>query len=301
MSDEARALERLLAGSALAGRPVSCFALPRSGEHVLAVKTDPAALTAEWSVARGLLDQTGRWPVASTSWSTRGTELRDWSFWMDPRGEKQLPPLARQAAASLSGVEALAAIGAARRPDEPLDEMLEFHLDATRRRCGDAPDPAAVRAALAPDATEADLDGWLLAWEETRTPTAGPEHADVDDWYYPEPEYDETYLLFLPTRVGPDALAYIEFNAEDGVAGATTERLIAVLSSWHERYGAQLVAHWGTMLQFAVSRPPQSLDDAWELAGEHELIAPGTDPTTVRRDCARWLWQRPTWFLHERP
>lgn len=57
------------------------------------------------------------------------------------------------------------------------------------------------------------------------------------------------------------------------------------------------------MLQFAVARPPATLEQAWPLAAEHDLIAPCTNqlPGQLVRDAARFLWQRPTWFLHERP
>jgi hypothetical protein len=40
------------------------------------------------------------------------------------------------------------------------------------------------------------------------------------------------------------------------------------LRSWRERYGAELVASWGTMLQLSVNAPPADLQDAFELAVE---------------------------------
>ena len=60
-------------------------------------------------------------------------------------------------------------------------------------------------------------------------------------------------------------------------SGAMTERLIATLASWPDRYGAELVAHWGTMLHFVVTRPPNTLEDASNFALEHDLVAPGTN------------------------
>ncbi len=141
----------------------------------------------------------------------------------------------------------------------------------------------------------------MFNWEEQRVPSQAPELADLDDWF--APGQDECHLLFLPTSNGAEALAYLEFYAEDSVAGASTERLIAVLDSWNTRFGAELVAHWGTMLQFIAERPPESLPIAFELAAEQDLIAPCTNalPGQTVRDFARVLWRRPTWFLHERP
>jgi hypothetical protein len=49
---------------------------------------------------------------------------------------------------------------------------------------------------------------------------------------------------------------------------------VAVLHDWYQRFGAELVAHWGTMLQIVVSRRPGDPEAAWHLALEHELIAP---------------------------
>jgi hypothetical protein len=53
---------------------------------------------------------------------------------------------------------------------------------------------------------------------------------------------------------GWQVAAYVSFFGAEVPGGA--ERLIAVLRSWHERYGAELVAHYGTMLEFVVRRPP---------------------------------------------
>jgi hypothetical protein len=133
--------------------------------------------------------------------------------------------------------------------------------------------------------------------EERERPTTAPQHVDHDDWYLP----DNCTLLDLPITHSEHAVAYVSFYGAEGKGGH--ERLIAILRSWRERFGAELVANWGTMLQFAVARPPQTLDEAFVLAIEHDLVAPCTLalPGETVRDHARFLWRRPTWFLHERP
>ncbi|MHB1836934.1 MAG: DUF4253 domain-containing protein, partial [Solirubrobacteraceae bacterium] len=149
--------------------------------------------------------------------------------------------------------------------------------------------------------TENELDRLLFEWEEREAPTAAPELADYDDWFVPPPHF-ASHLLFLPTPRGPESLAYLDFyGIEQGVLGVTAERLIAVLTLWEERFGAELVANWGTMLQFAVSRPPDTLDAAWELAVDLDLIGPSDKAWVRNRDGARFLWRRPTWFVHCRP
>jgi len=57
------------------------------------------------------------------------------------------------------------------------------------------------------------------------------------------------------------------------------------------------------MLEFVVNRPPRSLDEAWALAREQELVAPCTTalPGITLREHARSLVDRDTWFIHERP
>ncbi|MHB1568385.1 MAG: DUF4253 domain-containing protein [Solirubrobacteraceae bacterium] len=149
--------------------------------------------------------------------------------------------------------------------------------------------------------TENELDRLLFEWEEREAPTAAPELADYDDWFVPPPHF-ASHLLFLPTPRGPESWAYHDFyGIEQGVLGVTAERLIAVLTLWEERFGAELVANWGTMLQFAVSRPPDTLDAAWELAVDLDLIGPSDKAWVRNRDGARFLWRRPTWFVHCRP
>jgi hypothetical protein len=105
--------------------------------------------------------------------------------------------------------------------------------------------------------------------------------------------------LFLPCSNGWDALAYIHwYGSYDG-----SENYIALGRSWEERFGAELVAHHGTMLQCLVSRPPQTIEEAWPLACEHDLVAECTLALSgiSLRDYTRALvgWDR--WFLHERP
>ena len=299
MPDDAAALTQLLADTALAGREVHSFELPRCGEIVHAVRLNPDRVLAEWAIARALLDQTGRWPAAVTSWAPAVDVLTARTFLMDQSDDRPAPAVISQQAARLTGAEALAAIRAEQWAEPLTEDMVDWHLSVTQARCGASPD---VAAAMSSGATERELDRWLFDWEEERLPTVRPEHASDDDWFLPSAEED-CCLLFLPRPVTAEALAYLEFYAEEGVAGASAERLVAVLASWQQRFGAELVAHWGTMLQFTVARPPNTLEQAWDLAGELDLIAPCTNalPGIVLRDSARTLWRRETWFLHERP
>jgi hypothetical protein len=312
MVQDASELAALLAGGPLDSRPVYTIELSRSDETVMTVPVDAQDLTRQWTHARSLLADTGRWPIAAGMfWSRPRLPPSRETFWLDPRDQRPHPATTIAAAKELDGQRALEEIWRARRNWDWRDR-LDWQLEATRKRCGSAPEPQTVLDALTDQRraryrwsgpvgspSELELEFFLLEWEEQHTPTRSPENPDRDDWFTRAPA---PHLLFLPTRHGPETLAYQTiYAADDGVRGATYERLIAILTTWETRYGAELVANWGTMLQFTVSRPPDTLQQAWELAVDIDLIGPNSGPEPHQRDNARYLWRRPTWFVHCRP
>ena len=120
------------------------------------------------------------------------------------------------------------------------------------------------------------------------------------DWYEPRPN-DPVGLVLLPIAEPCDAAAYLSFFGAEG--DGRHEGLVRLMRDWQQRYGAQLVASWGTMLQFAVTSPPQTLEDAHALALQHVTVAPCTTvmPGVAVRDLAHDLRRSGGWFLHERP
>ncbi|GAA4944991.1 DUF4253 domain-containing protein [Actinoplanes utahensis] len=107
----------------------------------------------------------------------------------------------------------------------------------------------------------------------------------------------------------PDAvrLVLLPFTEPHLVAGRTDfwgtlarpDRLAAILWQWHQRWAAEPVACWDTMLQFTVGRRPASAEAAWDLAVQIKHLA-----TNLEMD----LWEiavavtrGDTWFLHSRP
>jgi hypothetical protein len=176
--------------------------------------------------------------------------------------------------------------------------LVDDELDRTRRRLGDAPDGDALRAPAFPRDPER-LEAWLLRWEEDYRPTTACESLDHHlAW---TPVVEPCAVALVPTDHPTDALAYTGFFGAYGPSGLPG--LIAVARDWSARYGAELVTNWGTMLWFAVSRPPEDIDDAFRLAHEHTVLAPCTTilPGVSTRDHARALLGRDRWFLHERP
>lgn len=173
---------------------------------------------------------------------------------------------------------------------------MELELEYTRRRLGIAPaEDEVLSLGLRPD--HVALERWLLDWEETRRPTVAPAQGGHLKWFEP----DNCALLLLPTAASEEVPAYISFYGAEGEGGH--ERLIALLRSWRERFGAEIVACWGTMLELNVTAPPRQLNQAFDLAVEHWIAAPPTLglPGVSIRDHARALVDRTEWFLHNRP
>lgn len=168
-------------------------------------------------------------------------------------------------------------------------EVLDLHLTATERALGSAPDPGDVPASIE---TEAALDRWLLTWELAN---GTPPRDRVQDWYEPR---DQPTLIRAFPRTSPFAALAIEHWWASDLPFA-----LAALQRWHAKYGACLVAHFGTMLEVTAARCPNGIDDAWALAREQHLLSDSLlEPAgEVRRHLALGLMENAQWFLHSRP
>ncbi|MEW2622898.1 DUF4253 domain-containing protein [Streptomyces sp. NPDC048106] len=104
---------------------------------------------------------------------------------------------------------------------------------------------------------------------------------------------DECRLVLVPARRGSDALALIGWSAQ-----APLPLLCALLRSWEERFGAQVVAVSGSELHVSVARPPVEAGDANLLALEHVLSTANNivdDPPTPFPQYATDLVGRTSW------
>ena len=298
MAVGASRLAELLAGTMLEGRPVAQIPVPGVDHDALSIACSPSEVLAAWTAARSVLDDAARWPVVAAAWGGDVDEQLFNRFPFDHGAGDDVSILGIvQRAAALDVSEVFARL-AERDAEWDGYEQLPFELPSTERLVGRAPTEQEVRSALGPSSDHATLDRFLLDWEE-RAGGGAPPTATHLDWF--EPTGLEVAVVFLPTANGWETPAYMSFFGAEGPGGA--EGLIAVLRSWHERYGAEVAAHYGTMLELVVRRPPSTLDDAWTLAREQELVAQCTTilPGVTLRDHARCLVDRGTWFLHERP
>jgi hypothetical protein len=104
-------------------------------------------------------------------------------------------------------------------------------------------------------------------------------------------------VVFLPVATPWEAIARVYYFGADDLERHAA--LVAATRQWCWRYGAELVASWTTMLQFVATTPPASLDEAWDLAGQH--LAVGASLETARSDLTVALLHADAWFLHARP
>jgi hypothetical protein len=148
--------------------------------------------------------------------------------------------------------------------------------------------------------TKLEDDDWNQWLQEEATGEVSWAAAEMAYWFEPGAS-QPTAMVFLPTARSAATVAYESWYAENPRLPAAA--LVALLERWNAAYGAEVMAHWGTMLQVRVERPPHDIVQARALAREQLLVAPCTAimPGTHPEVHAQALLQAKTWFLHERP
>ncbi|MBB6563877.1 hypothetical protein HNP48_006603 [Acidovorax soli] len=298
-----------LQGTPLAGLdwlvlPVPGHAGTDSGEIAWAAQVPVPERQALWQAARALVDQgSGRWPVVTTLW-TGSTEAPD----AQALAEDLFMRFPYEQGAARDDVSPRSFVSTARAfdPEDLLAELVEGsypldeedQLDAWRSEleaAGISADDAGFEAAWAECAGDRlRFERWLAALEAAQG-VADPGRGRQERF-----DPDNAWLVLLPTPHSEEALAYLHWY---GMERGPADGFIALLRRWREQHGAELWAHYGTMLEFAVRRPPGDFDTALVLAREQDLAAPCTLslPGIALRHHALGLVGHGTWFLHERP
>jgi hypothetical protein len=309
-------LRDLLKGSPLADRQMVELPIPQSPATALAIETNLQTYLEDWRWLRRCLRQTERWPlVAQTasriqldvSWSQNLQQadlFSRWDYQCESDGKKGRDVAPAALIARAKGFDPLPSLRrfADRSNSEDPVEFVETQIYHTTHRFGRAPEATEVEALIAQGVikTITELERWFFAWEQREFGLAAAT-AEVEDDYqaWLESPDNDMALILPPTPNGWDTLAYIHWYA----AGEDTETAISLLRSWHTRYGAELVAHSGTDLQFFVARQPTTLDEAFQLAWEQQAIAECTTilPGVCLRDHARALMRSDRRLLFEAP
>lgn len=291
-------LNPLLKGSVLERQKFECFEIPGTGGNVLAAKLKGAGIFECWQAARELLDKTGRWPlIVDVSFAGMldgfNKKLLDVALsrfpFEDEKGRAWSPQDIVEASKDLD-VDAVFEKSA--RQNDEYDEDCDWLLEEIEGTLGRRPGEADLDASIPYKAHR--IDRW--AYEQELQDEKAPDPLEGRPHLF-DPR--KPALLLLPVDCGWETLAWASWY---GAEGADAE-VVAVLRRWHEQYGAELYANYGTMLEFKVSKPPTNPMDAWKLASQHDLLAPSNlaSPGLTVRQYAQGLIGHDRWFLHERP
>jgi hypothetical protein len=300
-ADTAEAFLASLQGTPLQSLRWLRVPVPDSSEHAFVASIPVPDRKQLWQEARALIERTARWPLVTTLWSASNdppdvNRLAEELFTRFPyeQGPARDDISPRSFIASSQSIDVDEFLAQLAGRDAPLDDETQLRI---------------WRSELS--AAGLTLGGFDQAWVDCRgdrmrferwlaDQEAAHGQADPDRGRQPAFEPDNAWLVLLPTPHSEDALAYIHWF---GIERGTADGFIRLLRTWRESHGAELFAHYGTMLEFVVRRPPMDLDAALQLAREHELAAPCTLilPGIPQRHHALGLVGHGEWFLHERP
>ncbi|MEL6894154.1 MAG: DUF4253 domain-containing protein, partial [Actinomycetota bacterium] len=303
--EDVEQVRAVIAGSPLEGLIVRDVELFDGVGRVFVIDIEQRDVLQMWSAARALVSTTGRAPCVLATWGEAEVGADRFRPFAGEFGGLSAEQVIERAEAM--GAEDAATWFRDRYSDYAFDVWdspygpesdVERALAETHRRLGLAPSEGEVREGIGEPASEESLERWLLTWELTNGAEGGDDPGHLE-WC--RESSVPTSVVLLDSTNTSDALALSSFWANESSEDAVA--LLALVRSWNRRFGAELVAHYGTMLKFIVERPPSSIDDAFQLACEQYWVAPCTTalPGVSLRDHARALLDRPTWFMHERP
>lgn len=275
---DAAAVEQVLTGTDLIGLPVT------EGPGGVVVVEDIAVrdVLTQWRAARSVVEQTGRWPVAFTLEFAGSLD--------DAIGA----PTAEQ----LDVLQLMAESG-----DPWTDDWEPWPVEGSeleyRAKTPSGLDLVALaERSLSLPTTEPILDRWLydqvlaVPGQRERELAHVAGYASTEYWFVP----DSASLALLPTSSPWLAPAWLSYF---GALGEHAWTVTAALHQWHRRWGAELVASWGTMLQVVPARRPADGEEAWQLAGELKKI--GGSLQMDQWQLALAVAEGDAWFLHDRP
>ncbi len=314
-------LAEILAATPLANQQLAEVEILETGENAFVVEVNSANALASWQTLQDLKTTIGRSPIllaefeAGKNWQQSveksQTEIFSrfpYKFEVENSGytDQDISPQAiinRTKTLDLESVlESYLQREETYSSSEQLREEIEREVTLTQENYNIAPTVSEVVNGLQNKTpTLTDIESFLFHWENNHVDASWLEICpDLSylEWYEPNCGLG---IILLPTFNNWDALAYISFYGAEGFG--ETEKVMTVLQSWQQRFGAELVAHYGTMLQFFLQQPPSTLEIAFQLAWEQFMIAPCTLalPGVSIREHARALLHIHEWFLHERP
>lgn len=272
--------------------------VPLSKEKVIFAEVDNKDALSLWRSARSLINETGRWPVLAFGWGASVEEILDRESFQRELFDGDRTGLS--AKDIVSGSNYINLYDTYRkRADESYENISEY---LSYQLIEEADQDMIDEAILELDHSRNDIYAkaysnlFNLQCEKYGQPAANDMHLE---WFEPD-ENDQQYLLLLPTEHSWQVPAYLHWYGSEGVGSELTT---AQLKQWHDLYGADVVAHYGTMLHFVAKKRPGSIDAALLLAFEQDMLASCTLalPGVSIGEHAMALMSSDKWFIHERP
>ncbi len=267
-----------LRGSLLDGLPVE----EGIAGTLIVDDVDPRRLLEAWRAARAALPATGRWPVFT---------LPGGLCW---------EPTDDDVATLAAAAHAIDPWSVYERYDrgEPLDDWSVLDYIGTFLGSGVL---AEAPVGQTPPVTQRGLERWtydrIAADPDLHAAMQRKygELATTAAWM----SWDAVQLVLLPTDkqwLAPAWISYFGAACSNG-----SEAWAAAMIQWNRQWGAELVAGWGTMLQYVVRRQPPPGDRAWELAGQLMALGGSLMMGMEQWQLACALSVGDAWFLHDRP
>ncbi len=310
MLNSIESLRELLSGTFLSEADMVQLDIPMTTSVALAIAVNLENSVEAWHLIKDLLPQTQRYPVITTCWSGNAENwqktMNDEDFFSRFYFAEEYPNLDLSPEAIIARANSITS----QELDSFLDERAQFNtynleeqifteLANTSSRFGASPLFSELQTLVRSGeiSTIVDVEKYLFDWElqqTTEISTPSEQELTYLDWY--QPNGQTMALILLPTPHSWETLAYLSWYG--GSKGA-----IPLLQKWHQLYEAELVCHYGTMLQLLIGKRPSTPQEAFRLASEQVLLAPCTTYLSgvSIRDHARSLLKIDRWFIHERP
>jgi Domain of unknown function (DUF4253) len=303
MLNTVESISKLLEGSFLADQELHQLEIDESSQIAFLINVESAKAVEAWQLMRSLLEHTKRYPIITYGWGSDDFFSR--FYYKEEDFDVKIhntSPESIISRVSMVDLETFLAMGKA-ASREYLEDSITYSLEETLTRFGLCPSESQVRELIDNGSICSifDLEKWLFLWELKNfnyDDAIVPLDVRYLDWF--DPGEQKLPLLLLPIENSWDSLAYLHWY---GACSPGSPVAISFLKKWHQQYNAELVCHYGTMLQFNVGRRPISPEEAFELAWEQEALAECTTilPGISLRDHARSLLKVKQWFVHQRP
>ena len=298
----------LLQGTFLEGKEVRQLPIDESSEIAFCLEISEEQGIEAWQLFRSIVAQTGCYPILTDYGNY--TDYFSRFYYLEEQQEGKLQSVVPESIVETFTTDDLIASFLEKQEncgevEHLLEWKLERDLKDLRTNFGYSPEESEIRALIEDGTIQSwkELEHYLFNWELCNL--QGLERLSKPDlsylrWYPPEGPF---ILLLLPIQNGWEALAYLYWFAASCGGDCGTRVAMQLLKKWHEQYEAELVGHFGTMLNFTVAKPPNTPESSFELAWEQTAIAECTITLSgvSLRDHTRSLLVADRWFLHQRP